>query len=81
MRQEFHAAYHKYARAREACGLPFVPKSHQLAHFVRQLLRFGSPAAFANWIDEQGNIKLKAVARVAHREVWHARILSEMKRL
>ena len=78
--QDFNNAYHKYSRAREAAGLPFTLKAHQLAHLVPQLRRFGGPSAFANWADEQGNAALKAAARAAHRSVRHAMVLSELKK-
>ena len=38
----------------------------------------GAPKLHATWHDEGWNGILKKVARLAHRRVWHARVLTEM---
>ena len=55
----------------------FKPKHHQLAHMISFFRSLGGPYTWGCWRDETGNMYLKAVARQAHRRVWHKRVLSE----
>ena len=51
--------------------------SAQIAHQLRDL---GAVAAVAGWQDEQDNDRAKKVAKRAHKQVWHARLLTEFRR-
>ena len=63
--------YKKFVRlALTKLGFHATPTLHFCAHMGYQLLGRGA----------QLNAKLKKVAGRAHRSVWHARILAEMKR-
>ena len=73
--------YKKFVRlALTQLGLHATPKWHPCAHVGHQSLGIGAPVFVAVWREEQLNAKLKKVAGRAHRFVWHARILAEMKR-
>ena len=52
-------------------------KHHCLAHMVRKLLKYGTPALWACWRDESDNHQLAQLAARAHRLVWSRRVISE----
>ena len=52
-------------------------KHHCLAHMVRKLLKYGTPALWACWRDESDNHQLAQLASRAHRLVWSRRVISE----
>ena len=79
--QEFVDAWVIFSRSAREAGLPFVPKCHFVGHLCAQLGFLGASAAQATWRDEQANGELKERTPYAQPRNWHARLLSEWRRL
>ena len=75
--QTFHDAARSYEDTMTALGMNPKPKDHMLMHMSNRLRQMGSPALYANWIDESHNRLLRDVAARAHGLVVDRRILVE----
>ena len=54
------------------------PKFHAWIHLATDVYWKGSPALWANWLDEGLNKMLKSVGMGAHRHGWHERALANV---
>ena len=78
--QSFHDAARSYEHVMTTLGMNPKPKDHMLIHLSSRLRQMGSPALYANWIDESYNRLLRDVAARAHGRVVDRRILVEFPR-
>ena len=69
----------RYLKVVEKLKWHTKPKDHQLMHLAHRALEMGSPALYANWVDESLNRHLKGIAAAAHSTVWEARVLAEFR--
>ena len=77
--QEMCDEYKVHLRLARALGMQLKPKHHQGCHLVNSIWRFGSPALYGCWFEEQMNQHLKAVCARAHRWQWSWRVLVEFR--
>ena len=77
--QTFHENTKHYLNLLEDLGIDPKPKDHTLQHQTDHVLRLGSPAYYANWLDESINRLLRDVAGGAHQAVFYRRILKEFQ--
>ena len=61
--QEFADAAKMHLHAVHDLGIGFKPKHHEIAHAVKKLLHFGTPALWGNWREESENKDLKTMAQ------------------
>jgi len=73
--QEFCDLVKQHFHAVRQLNAPWIPKYHQLVDMASMIMSHGSPALWANWVDEGINSSLKGVSSAAHKLVWHARVL------
>ena len=78
--KDFVDSWLTFCRNSRLVKIPYVPKSHWIAHLCVQLGYLGSSAAAGTWRDEQANGELREMAEHAHEIHWHARVLSEWRR-
>ena len=78
--QEFHDYSFRYLELIESLGLRAKPKDHCLQHMSLRICEQGSPALYANWLDESLNKLLREVSAHAHSSVHDVRVLKEFQK-
>ena len=70
----------RYLRMATAAGVSMKPRAHLFMHLVARTAYQGTPSFYATMQDEGINALLAKIARVAHRDVWEARIFEYFER-
>ena len=78
--QRFYVDSKEYIKAMKSLGWKLKPKDHMLMHIAFRVPYLGSPALYANWLDESHNRLLRDVAAGSHSMVHDVRTLLEFER-
>jgi len=77
--QEFYNATKRFLLVNREIGGPEKPKHHMLCHMAVHIHDHGAPSAYATWVDEDQNGKLKRLGINAHTSVWEHRVLLDWR--